>query len=96
MSELQPGMLALVIGFNKVCQNLGKIVELSHFVNKGELAIAGPGKKDFWVIKGEGVGYTVGGEIIIGSVGLAEPKHLLPIRPQSDPLDQKQQQELHA
>lgn len=96
MNELQPGMLALVIGFNKVCQNLGKIVELSHFVNKGELAIAGTAKKDFWVIKGEGVGYAFGGEIIIGVVGLAEPKHLMPIRPEADPFDQKQQQELHA
>ena len=96
MNELQPGMLALVIGYRNVAQNLGKIVTLERFVKKGQRAIEGNASKDLWVITGDGVGYTFGGNVIIGSKGLSESKHLMPIRPEADPLEQKQQQELHA
>jgi hypothetical protein len=96
MSELQPGMLALVIGCKNVHENLGKIVELDRFVMAGEIALDAPARDNFWVIKGEGIGYTLGGRTIIGSIGLAKPKHLLPIKPESDPLDVTHKEELHA
>ena len=96
MSELQPGMLALVTGYKNVAQNLGKIVTLDKFVSAGEIAIHGPVRRDLWVISGNGVGYTFGGNIIIGSIGLSEARHLMPIKPEADPLEIKQHQELHA
>lgn len=96
MSELQARMLALVIGCKNVEQNLGKIVTLDRFVKKGELAISGPALGDFWMISGDGVGYTAGGKVVIGNIGLSEPNHLLPIKPEADPLDVTHKEELHA
>lgn len=96
MSELQPGMLALVIGCRNVEINLGKIVTLERFVKEGQIVFDGPAMRDLWVISGEGVGYFVGGRVVISEKGLASPKHLMPIKPEADPLEQKQQQELHA
>lgn len=72
MSELRPGMLALVIGCLYNQHHIGKIVSV--------VSIDG----DTAVVTG------------------AEPqnrallKHLLPIRPESDPFHEKQQQELRA
>lgn len=96
MNELQPGMLALVIGCRNVEVNVGKIVTLERFVTTGQIAFTGPVIRDLWIISGDGIGYTIGGKVVVGNQGLSAPQHLLPIRPESDPLDQKQQQELHA
>jgi hypothetical protein len=96
MNELQPGMLALVIGCRNVEINVGKIVTLERFVPSGQIAFDGPTARDLWVIGGEGIGYTVGRRVIVGNQGLSQAKYLLPIKPEADPLHEKQQQELHA
>lgn len=96
MSELQAGMLALVVGCGRVEQNIGKIVTLDRFVKKGSPAIEGIAIHDCWVIKGSEVGYTLGGEFVFGEYGLSRPCHLLPIKPEADPLDVTETQELHA
>lgn len=96
MSELQPGMLALVIGCRNIDVNVGKIVKLERFAAVGQIGVCEPVNRDVWVVSGEGVGYTVRGGIVVGNKGLCQSKHLLPIRPEQDPLHEKQQQELHA
>lgn len=99
MSELQPGMLALVVGCRKNPANIGKIVELIKFMRPGDVhdsrRFAGPVAA--WKIKSVNlVHLSISGEEIYSDTSYAEARHLLPVRPQADPLDQKQQQELHA
>ena len=96
MSELQAGMLALVIGCRNVEVNVGKIVTLERFVTTGEIAFNGPVIRDLWIISGDGIGYTVGGKVVVGNKGLSAPQHLLPIKPEADPLDVTHKEELHA
>ena len=96
MSELKVGFLALVVGYKNVAQNLGKIVTLGRFVKKGEMAITGPATDDLWVIVGEGVGYTLGSEVVIGSEGLSAPNHLMPINPEQDPLEITEKEQEYA
>lgn len=72
MSELQPGMLALVVGYTSFPVHLGKIVKVISL--HGDMAkVSGAEPQEFGLIK-----------------------HLKPIKPEADPLGQKQQQELHA
>lgn len=79
MKELQPGMLALVIGsVRSESPHIGKVVNLK---NKGNHEFFG----EFWNI-----------EPLAPDACKALTKHLMPLPPLSDPLDQKQQQELHA
>lgn len=79
MSELQPGMLAMVIGsVRPESPHLGKVVTLK---DKGCHDVFG----EFWNI-----------EPLDLDACRALTKHLMPLPPLSDPLDQKQQQELHG
>ena len=80
MSELQPGMLALVIGCYKNPEHIGKIVTIVSEAPEKAIEKYGHG----FIIKG------------VEPQKWALSKHLKPIRPEADPLDQKQQQELHA
>jgi hypothetical protein len=94
MSELQVGMLALVISaYNP--ENIGSIVETIRLVTKGEplpemgehqtASISG------WLISGNIK--TTGGHI---GLGVSKPEWLMPIKPESDPLDVTHKEELHA
>lgn len=90
MSELQPGMLALVINTEAgvLERNIGKIglvIEVDSLDKGCEIQIKCKDllaffdgefhrREDAWFCKSQ----------------------LLPIKPEADPLDQKQQQELHA
>lgn len=85
MSELQPGMLALVHGLIVDTEFNGMMVALKYQITPDT-------PEDFedscigeWVVEHCGE-----------EEGTFNQKNLLPIRPQADPLDQKQQQELHA
>lgn len=101
MSELQAGMLALVIGGEEI-DNIGKTVCVIHSVKENDLLPCGNySMTTGWVCDGEDLktnlydeGVVV--ETTVDSWGLFDSAHLLPIPPLSDPLDQKQQQELHA
>lgn len=91
MSELQPGMLALVIGCTKDPVLVGCIVDIVEAIeNRYPL----PDKQYVWDMKG----YSLGDWIISSGMGefVVSSTHLMPIKPEADPLDQKQQQELHA
>ena len=80
MSELQAGMLALVIGSMNHPENIGKVVTIRQRAPELSRLLFGDG------FEVEGVEPCL----------FALAKHLLPIRPEADPLDEKQQQELHA
>lgn len=57
MSELQPGMLAMIIGYSKHPVNMGKIVTLMRVVvpgDKHEMATYG-GEKPCWLVEGQGI-----------------------------------------
>lgn len=95
-TELKPGMMALVIGANRVSSNIGKIVTLDRFVSSGDFAICGETIRDLWIVNGDSVGYSSGGKIIIGSIGLCRPEHLMAIKPESDPLHTKEEQHASA
>lgn len=96
MSKLEPGMLALVIGCKNNPVNIGKSVTLEAFVKAGDRFVLGKARRDSWHVSGNGLSCLVGDEIVVGSDTLVASEHLLPIKPESDPLETKQEQELHA
>ena len=103
-TELKPGMMALVIGGTTHFNNVGKTVELVKFIQEEERD-SGGSKVRFacWEIKGKNLysrmvhsitGVTVSEHH--GDNGVAISKHLMPIKPQSDPLHTKEEQEVKA
>lgn len=86
MSELQAGMLALVVGAKHCHENIGKMVEV----------VSVDGDEVF--VKGEGLtGYAEWLEAKMQTNHLCALKsHLLPIKPEADPLDVTHKEELHA
>lgn len=84
MSKLYPGMLAIIIGcrFTATQQNIGKTVEILEIWPDSEV-----------LVKGETLTDKDG---TIVPQALCRPNHLMPIPPLSDPLETKQEQELHA
>ncbi len=98
MSELQPGMLALVIGFTNVPDNVGKVVTVNRYANTGDEGVGKAiyGGSGAWMVSGERLTLVHGSKKIIGDFAFIKAKHLIPIRPEADPLHEKQQQELHA
>lgn len=98
MSELQPDMLALVIGFKNFPDNLGKTVTTVRYAKTGD---AGYGMAIYtgegaWMVKGDGLALNSGGKKVICDYAFIKPKHLLPIPPLADPLDVTRKEELHA
>ena len=94
MSELQPGMLALVINAVNP-ENIGAMVDVVRFVNKGDPM---PEISDYQTS-------SITGWVVTGSIknasghvgcGTAHAKDLLPIKPEADPLDVTHKEELHA
>lgn len=86
MSELQPGMLAMIIGARHCQENIGKIVEAVE-INGDEVEVQGVGLIGYSEVK-RAKSYT-------GKMW-AIKSHLLPIKPEADPLDVNETQELHA
>lgn len=80
MSELQAGMLALVVGATNHPENIGKFVTVG---NRGPEFIR--------VIFGDCFEIQGAGDCLY-----ALRKHLLPIKPEADPLDVTHKEELHA
>ena len=94
MSKLQAGILALIINA-KNPENIGAMVDVIRFVNAGD-----PIPEISEIQKSSITGWLVTGSIKncgghVGA-GTSYAKDLLPVPPLADPLDQKQQQELHA
>lgn len=93
--SLAPDMLAMIIGSTHNPDNIGKTVKLIRFVKKGEFChdLKASAGKDLWVVEGRDLAHTLlcgwTGEFIQGSshIGGAEPRFLMPIRPEEDPLE---------
>ena len=81
MSELQAGMLAMIVGYRYIPENVGKIVEIAERLDDGD-----------WRVTGDMV--TRSG--LKSKTSEVHPKHLLPIKPEADPLDVTHKEELHA
>jgi hypothetical protein len=87
MSELQPGMLALVIRSSMMPESVGTIVTCDErvFINEyGEFDDSGVVS---WMVSGN--------DYIPDGAGCYE-RNLLPLPPLSDPLDVTRKEELHA
>jgi hypothetical protein len=99
MSELQPGMLALVVGCVRNPVNIGKTVTLSREAFDGDI---GPDSMPYsgdrtWLITGESlVCVDVLGRERKSSYSYAKSEHLMPIKPEADPLHVTHKEELHA
>lgn len=91
MSELQPGMLALVVGCRKDPKLVGSIIEVKEAI---EVRFPLPDRKDAW----DRNGYAAGDWVCSHSMGefAIATKHLKAIKPESDPLDVTHKEELHA
>lgn len=91
--KLSPGMMCLVIGYRNFSKHLGKTVTLGKFIGKGELYEGYRAAKDLWEILGEGLVrgiYHSDGTLyttVSSGVSFSQPKHLMPIRPEEDPLE---------
>ena len=103
-TELKPGMMALVIGCVKRPENIGKVVELISYIKKGDRNSSGHVMNaDSWEIKGDNlfsITVLAGTDILIstslGERSSASPNHLMPIKPESDPLHTKEEQHASA
>lgn len=99
MSELQAGMLALIVGFSRNPHNVGKIVTVENKVVMGTPSYDGNGifaDPCGWLVTGEDLNLTKGLEIIKSNYCYVDESHLMPIKPEADPLDATHKEELHA
>lgn len=84
--ELVPGGLAMVIGATNCRANIGAMVELDHFVKRGELAPSGnPVIVDAWICFSDLL-ICRGGKFVKDGYSIHRPEHLMPINPEADPL----------
>jgi len=88
MSELQPGMLALVIGSTRCTENIGKIFEISEIDSIDSTAL---------IVSDQVMGFdkVTGEKGFYGHVW-TKISYLMPIKPEADPLDVTHKEELHA
>lgn len=90
--KLSPGMMCLVIGCKSIPVNIGKLVTLGEYVLKGSLNLSGNRYKvSGWLCYGKGLFSLGGGVPVYGERGLFLPEHLMPIRPEEDPLEMSMQ-----
>lgn len=89
-NQLKPGAMAMIVGANVLTQNIGKVVELSSFVQDGDL-YAGPdgklwrhGDVGCWIVRGEDVQFRADDEVYTG-FGVCEGRHLMPIPGSPEP-----------
>ncbi|HID9917509.1 TPA: hypothetical protein ACXI31_005654 [Pseudomonas aeruginosa] len=94
MSKFKAGDIALIIGANVLTQNIGKVVELSAFVEDGDLYV-GPDAELYrhsdigcWIVRGEGVIFRTDKELREG-FGICEERHLMPLPKDQAPEQQK-------
>lgn len=95
MGEIKPGILALVVGCNKDPADIGKIVLVERLCLRGEDSPGGGvlGEDRAWLCTADNIkSYPYEFD---GWSYYAE-RHLMPINPSADPLEQTQQQEQTA
>jgi hypothetical protein len=94
--QFKPGDMALIVGANLLTQNIGKACELVQLVRMDEIYIAPDGLRyqhddvPCWVVLGEGIcSWRADGSIHQGDWGVCLPRHLIPLRGESAPMDRK-------
>lgn len=85
MSELQPGMLALIHGLVVDTEFNGMMVTLKYQVTQQNMDEFDDPEIGDWIV-----------ECRDEEEGTFDPKNLLPIKPEADPLDVTNKEELHA
>ena len=72
MSKFKAGDMAMIVGANVLTQNIGKVVELSAFVEEGDI-FAGPNAQLYrhsdvgcWIVRGDGVLFRADDEVYEG------------------------------
>lgn len=94
-TELKPGMMALVIG----SKNEGKIVTLIENALNGHRAnkySTFSGSDDGWFVVGGDLFAICNGIEVLRDFSYIRSKHLMPIKPQADPLHIKEEQHASA
>lgn len=97
--QFKPGDLALIVGAHRLLENIGKTCTLARFLQRGEFYSLPDGTRSMslncsWLVEGDGItGLTYErrtGEIktVLGS-GLVDPRHLMPLRGDFEPEQQK-------
>lgn len=93
--QFKPGDLAVIIGANSLTQNIGKRCELREFVRDGDMYVAPNGvvyqHQDVpcWTLVGDDLVAVVGDEVVSIGFGIHEPRHLMPLRGDFTPEQQK-------
>lgn len=97
-NQFKPGDLAMIIGALNVVSNIGKTCELVEFLLPGEISdwrdpsdgmrLRNGTGKAAWLVVGDGVRSSCGSS---GWV-LAHPRHLMPLRGDFEPEQQKQRE----
>ena len=87
-TELNPGMMALVIGADHCEENIGKIFEVSSIDSSDSTALV-VSEDVMGLNKEDGIKAFHGHSWV-------HLKHLLPIKPQADPLHTKEEQHASA
>ena len=87
-TELKPGMMALVIGADHCEENIGKIFEVSSIDSSDSTALV-VSEDVMGLNKEDGIKAFYGHSWV-------HLKHLLPIKPQADPLHTKEEQHASA
>lgn len=103
MSDLQPGMLAMIIDAKHCHENIGKIVEIESFHKKGDpYENGGKFNRDLFTCSGDGLiaAFVIqnSDEIVkeSGNFTFCAPQDLMPIKPEADSLHVTHKEELHA
>lgn len=97
-NQFESGDLVVIVGANSLTQNIGRHGELREYVRSGDIFLAPNGElyqhdaAPCWTIYGEGLAAVIDGEVVNFDFGIHEPRHLMPLRSESDPEQQKQRE----
>ncbi len=93
--QFKPGDLAVIVGANSLTQNIGKQCELRELVTSGDFYVAPNGEVyrhddvPCWTLVGDGLVAVVEGVVVDLGFGIHEPRHLMPLRGNFAPEQQK-------
>lgn len=95
MSQFKSGDQVMIVGANSLTQNIGKQCELREFVRSGDIYVAPNGEvyrhddTPCWTLSGEGLCAVLEGEVVYLDFGVHEPRHLMLLRDDFAPEQQK-------
>lgn len=93
--QLDVGVEALIIGYRFSKHDVGKVVKLVRYLTKDSAWNDGFVDRDYWVVSGSDLMHYDDGCPVYGDEGIVQPKYLMPIRPEADPLEITQALEMN-